>query len=194
MTRYAYHKLKKNEQSNPTWIEDYQQEMVLEHSIDKENLIIEYQPPTEVMCHPESLLRLIDYTLTPNDILMISELEDLGNNTSQIADILNRCHELMIPVVFTSLPDVNLFDMKLNVYNTILTLSEIDKFFKKCINIKRCQVANDNGNLLGRPNGSKHKHLVQKLRSQGYKQIEVSKIIEVSLSTVKRYWNKVIIE
>ena len=187
MTRYAYHRLRDEYQFSSRWVEDYQQEMIHNHSISKENMIIEYQSPTDIQNHPKRLLFLLDHILTPNDLLMIDELEDLGNNTCQIADILKRCHELMIVIAFTSLPNINLFDIKSNLYETVLTLSKIDIVFKNRNKIKRCHIAIRNGNLLGRPNGSKHNNLIKKLKSQGYKQREASEILNISLSTVKRY-------
>lgn len=194
MTCYAYHRVRKAYQISPGWVEDYQQEMIHNHSISKENIIIEYQSPTEIMYHPKGLMNLIDYILTPNDLLMIDELEDLGNSTCQIADTLSRCHELMIPVVFTSSSNKNIFDIKLNLHETIVMLSKIDESLKNRKKIKRCHIAIRNGNLLGRPNGSKYNNLIQKLKSQGYKQKEVAEILDISISTVKRYWNKTIIE
>lgn len=43
--------------------------------------------------------------------------------------------------------------------------------------------------ILGRPEGSKYSHLIQSEKAKHYSQSKVAKILGISISTVKRYWD-----
>ncbi|MGK4088968.1 helix-turn-helix domain-containing protein [Enterobacter hormaechei] len=43
--------------------------------------------------------------------------------------------------------------------------------------------------MQGRPEGSKYSYLIQNEKAKHYSQSKVAKILGISISTVKRYWD-----
>ena len=131
-----------------------------------------------------------------NDIIIASELSRLGRNLLQVMSILHQCMSTGCQV-WTIKDNYRLgADIQSKVLAFAFGLSaEIERSMisqrtKRCLDRLRAE-----GRHIGRNKGSKNKNtklsgkidLIEKLRSQNMKKIQIAKILKVSYATLHRF-------
>ncbi|MDN8693942.1 hypothetical protein Q0M89_14335, partial [Staphylococcus aureus] len=79
------------------------------HPIKREHIILEHQSITDINEPPSQLMYYIDRVFTPDDTLITRTLHDLGNNTQQIAYVIQRCQSLGMKLLFLNDLGQNVF-------------------------------------------------------------------------------------
>ncbi|EPL6453479.1 helix-turn-helix domain-containing protein [Providencia rettgeri] len=193
MGHYAYRCLYHYWELSPSWIERYRQEIADCTFGVINDFIFDYHPITTEKPSRVELFHLLDNVLTPEDTLTINHFHDFGNSISEIVKNLERCQELLLPVYLIRNPGIDVLSSKFGLLEIGKIFSRIESNVNENKKIKRKEIANSNYKLLGRPYGSKFTSEIIRLKQEGYKQKEVARILNISLSTVQRYWRKLFI-
>lgn len=194
MSHYAYIRVRHDDSDALANLEQYTQEIVTFCPEVKDNIIIERQPLLDVKLPPRQLVEHIDHILTPEDTLIIRSLYDIGNNTQQATQILSRCHELGMAVIILNQSITNIFEQKFFLLDVLNLLNDLEESYEGLKLSRRHYISLSQNKSLGRPAGSKYKDYIYELRCKGYKQREIANKLKISLSTIKRHWNKDIFE
>ncbi|MGX4743965.1 helix-turn-helix domain-containing protein [Providencia sp. wls1943] len=194
MSHYAYFRIVQNSSFSLQEIEQCLNDIAGTHPIKREHIILEHQSITDVNELPSQLMYYIDRVFTPDDTLITRTLHDLGNNTQQIAYVIQRCQSLGMKLLFLNDLGQNVFSLNVPLAEILNQLKNIEDNYEKMKLDRRHAIALQQGKILGRPEGSVYKQAIYEMRCKGYKQREVANHFNISLSTVKRYWKKRLFE
>lgn len=129
--------------------------------------------------------------LEEGDVLVVTKLDRLGRNAMDVRSTVELLDSKGIRVHCLALGGVDLTSAAGKM--TMQVLGAVAEFERDLL-IERTQAglerAKSEGKALGRPAATSVEH-VQSLKAEGKSQNEVAAQLEVSLSTVKRLWNKV---
>ncbi|MBD1403011.1 hypothetical protein N4Q63_12310 [Leclercia adecarboxylata] len=133
---------------------------------------------------------LLNKKTVASDTLIVPNLTSIGIDALDIRKVIDLCKRKNLNIIIHSLELLSLNDISSCLDDFILL--DIEKEKRKHKN--RVDKAKKNGNILGRPEGSKHHHEIQELKDAGYSQMKISILLGINLSTVKRNWRNGIIE
>ncbi|EPR7492700.1 TPA: recombinase family protein [Citrobacter amalonaticus] len=133
---------------------------------------------------------LLNKKTVASDTLIVPNLSSIGIDALDIRKVIDLCERKNLNLIIHSLELLSLNDITSFLDDFILL--DIEKEKRKHKN--RIDKAKENGNKLGRPEGSKHHHEIQELKDAGYSQMKISLLLGINLSTVKRNWRNGIIE
>lgn len=153
--------------------------------INKEFAIPEENVAIEIMGYERRILKELIRKMGKGDTLVLTDLNNLGDNINDMLDTLFSC-----------------FKKNINIY-CYHPYSRIEPSEDSCMSfLISVQTRVDIQNLkstrskhrtlkkpLGRKEGSKHKMNIYTLKLKGYKQAQVARHLNISLSTVKRHWS-----
>lgn len=194
MSQYAYIRIAPNSEKNVHEIEERKQNALSMEKIIGRETIVERQHLADIAQPPKELGRYINTIFRSGDTLFTRGLHDLGSNTQQITDVIRRCQARGVSIVFLNDPTRNKPDLNKLLWKLIEQFGNIEEDYKKLKLEGRRKVALRHGKQLGRPSKSMYQFNIYHLRSYGYKQKEVADRLNISLSTVKRYWRKYLLE
>lgn len=194
MSYYAYFRTVKNSQYSPQGLEQSARNTLQENGDIRSQVIIEEQLITEITKLPKNLMEYINNIFKPNDTLLIDSLINLGNNTQQIAYIVQRCQSIGVTIALIDEPHENILRNTVLLGELFYQINNIEDNYEKLKLERRHLIALNQQKQLGRPEGSVYSEAIYRMRQKGFKQREVAKQFNISLSTVKRYWNKRLFE
>lgn len=194
MSHYAYFRVVQNSNFSLQGVEQCLMDIANTYPMERERIIVEQQSVTDITELPKQLMHYIDKVFTPDDTLITRTLYDLGNNTRQIAYAIQRFQSLGMTLVFLDDLDRNILEQNLSLTQVLYQLKTIEDEYEKMKLNRRHAIALQQGKILGRPEGSVYKKDIYEMRCKGYKQREVAKHFNISLSTVKRHWKKRLFE
>lgn len=194
MSHYAYFRVVQNSSFSLQEVEQCLNDIASTYPMEREHIIVEHQSLTDVTELPSQLMHNIDRIFTPDDTLITRTLYDLGNNTQQIAYVIQRCQSLGMRLIFLNDLEQNVLALNVPLAEILHQLKTIEDNYEKMKLDRRHAIALQQGKILGRPEGSIYKQAIYEMRCKGYKQQEVANHFNISLSTVKRYWKKRLFE
>ncbi|EKT64478.1 helix-turn-helix domain-containing protein [Providencia alcalifaciens] len=194
MSHYAYFRTVKNSQYSVQGLEQSARDILQENEDIISQVIIEEQLITEITKLPKNLMKYINNIFKPNDTLLIDSLINLGNNTQQIAYIVQRCQSIGMTIALIDEPHGNILMNTVRLAELFYQINNIEDNYEKLKLERRHLIALNRQKQLGRPEGSIYSEAIYRMRQKGFKQREVAKQFNISLSTVKRYWNKRLFE
>lgn len=194
MSHYAYFRVVQNSHSSLQEVEQCLTDIASTCPMERERIIVEKQSLADITELPMQLMHYIDTVFTPDDTLITRTLYDLGNNTQQIAYVIQRCQSLGMTLLFLDDLGRNVLVRTVPLTEILYQLKNIEENYEKMKLERRHAVALQQGKILGRPEGSVYKNAIYEMRCKGYKQREVAKHFSISLSTVKRHWKKRLFE
>lgn len=134
---------------------------------------------------------MVQNKLEAGDTLVVLKLDRLGRDNIDVQQTVDQLLTKGIRVVCLDLP---VADLSSSEGKLMLQLFSTFAEFERNRIIERTQQglarAKSEGKALGRPPALATQKAVQKAKSEGLSQSAASKALDVSLSTVKRYWNK----
>ncbi|EOG2870645.1 recombinase family protein [Salmonella enterica] len=162
---------------HPTFLE-----IIKEFAIPEENVAI------EIAGANRRILELIN-EMGRGDTLILTDLNNLGGTINDMLNTLFSCF----------IKDINIYCY--HPYSRIEPSAESCMSFlisvQTLIDIQNLKATRSKHRTLkkplGRKEGSKHKLSIYTLKLKGYKQAQVAKLLNISLSTVKRHWSNGII-
>ncbi|EJD6540697.1 recombinase family protein [Providencia rettgeri] len=194
MSHYAYFRTVKNSQYSVQGLEQSARDILQENEDIISQVIIEEQLITEITKLPQNLMKYINNIFKPNDTLLIHSLTNLGNNTQQIVHIVQRCQSIGMAIALIDEPHENILMNKILLGDLFYQINNIEDNYEKLKLERRHLIALNRHKQLGRPEGSVYSEAIYRMRQKGFKQREVAKQFNISLSTVKRYWTKRLFE
>lgn len=194
MSHYAYFRVVQNSHSSLQEVEQCLIDIASTCPMERERIIVEHQSLADITELPKKLMDKIDKLFTPDDTLITRSLYDLGNNTQQIAYVIQRCQSLGMTLLFLNDLGRNILELNISLTEVLSQLKTIEDNYEKMKLDRRHAMALQQGKILGRPEGSVYKKAIYEMRCKGYKQREVAKHFSISLSTVKRHWKKRLFE
>ncbi|MCK1784817.1 recombinase family protein [Pseudomonas sp. TNT11] len=127
-----------------------------------------------------------------SDVLIVTKLDRLGRNAMDVRQTVEHLAASGIRVHCLALGGVDLTCAAGKM--TMQVLGAVAEFERDLL-IERTQQglmrAKSKGKQLGRPIAVKTTERVQRLKVQGYLQIQVASELGIGIATVKRHWNKV---
>ncbi|HIB9763740.1 TPA: recombinase family protein [Klebsiella aerogenes] len=158
-------------------------------AVSPDDVVIEIVDVQKPLSEQRLLKELVTQKINRNDTLIIPHLSCLGRNVEDIEEALFFC-----------------FRKEINIY-CYHSYTRIEPTAESCISfLIAIQTSIDIHNLkstrskyrgmkntLGRKEGSRYKADIVKLKTNGYKQTDVARLLRISISTVKRHWNTTII-
>lgn len=158
-------------------------------AVSPDDVVIEIVDDQKPLSEQRLLKELVTHKINRNDTLIIPHLSCLGRNVEDIEEALFFC-----------------FRKEINIY-CYHSYTRIEPTAESCISfLIAVQTSIDIHNLkstrskyrgmkntLGRKEGSRYKADIVKLKTNGYKQTDVARLLRISISTVKRHWNTTII-
>lgn len=138
--------------------------------------------------------RLID-RLEHGDVLIVSKLDRLGRNAMDVRATVETLDKNGIKVCCLALGGADLTSaagkMTMQVLNAVAE-------FERDLLIERTRAglvrAKSQGTKLGRPAAKETTKSVQNLKSKNMTQTEVAKALGLGIATIKRHWNKAVVE
>ncbi|WP_410481722.1 recombinase family protein [Pseudomonas plecoglossicida] len=128
--------------------------------------------------------------MEPGDILLVTKLDRLGRNAMDVRTTVEQLAERTIKVHCLALGGVDLTSPAGKM--TMSVIAAVAEFERDLL-IERTnsglERAKMQGKKLGRPAATSAEQILS-LKSQGLSQSAAAKMLDVSLSTVKRLWNK----
>ena len=144
----------------------------------------------------ERVLSVVLRKISPNDVLIISEISRMGRNLMQIMSILHLCMERKVKVYAIK----EGYELGDNINSKVLAFAfGLSAEIERALISQRTKEAlarlKANGKKLGRPCGSKkknpklsfHSEFIRKRISEGAKQIEIANDLKVHRHTVKKW-------
>ncbi|AJI95147.1 hypothetical protein BD65_1429 [Yersinia ruckeri] len=186
MSGFFYHLYRNVEEVEELNLKSDIEEVRKALSISSERTLIDSQPLTN---KSNSLEILINRAMNRGDDLVVLDLNSLGSNAEEIQQNIIRCAKKAIRI-HCYFPQKKLTP---TVDGYIFTLL-IPKIQNECrrMNLSALKTRNIT-KVLGRREGSKYRESIELAKRRGLTQSQTSKELEVSISTVKRNWNKGII-
>jgi len=134
---------------------------------------------------------LVDNKLETGDTLVVSKIDRLGRDSIDVQSTILSLSERNIKVVSLDLPTSDLTSPEGKL---MLQMFSAFAEFEKARIIERTQSglrnAKAKGVKLGRPEATDTTAKVQHRKAQGLTQSQTAKVLDISLPTVKRHWNK----
>lgn len=143
----------------------------------------------QAMKRPE-FARLID-RLEPTDTLVVLKLDRLGRDNIDVQQTISTLSKKGIKVVSLDLPthDLTSAEGKL-MLQMFSAFAEFERERIKERTREGLERAKAEGQILGRPKGSKSAVRVRQCQEQNMSQSDTARHLNISLSTVKRHWIK----
>ncbi|MBI6182355.1 hypothetical protein JEQ07_18410 [Serratia proteamaculans] len=186
MPEFLYHLCR-----NVGEVEDQNLKSVIEKvrkalSISSERTLIDSQRSPN---NRESLQYLINRNMSRGDDLVVLDLNSLGNNAEEIQENIIRCAKKAIRI-YCYFPQKKLTPTA-DGYIFTLLLPKIQNECRK-VNLSALKTRNIT-RPLGRREGSKYRESIELAKRRGLTQSQTAKELDISISTIKRNWNKGII-
>ncbi|CNI50654.1 Uncharacterised protein [Yersinia intermedia] len=186
MSRFLYHLYR-----NAKEVEDQNLKLEIEDvrkalSISSERTLIDSQPSPN---KSNSLEILINRGMGRGDDLIVLDLNSLGSNAEEIQKNIIRCAKKAIRI-HCYFPQKKLTPTA-NGYVFTLLLPQIQNECRK-VSLSALKTRNIT-KPLGRREGSKYRANIALAKCRGLTQSQTANELEISISTVKRNWNKGII-
>lgn len=125
-----------------------------------------------------------------SDVLVVTKLDRLGRNAIDVRSTVEFLAAKGVRVHCLALGGVDLTSPAGKM--TMAVIASVAEFERDLL-VERTQAglerAKSEGKKLGRPSSNKGAHVAQ-LKSEGLSQSQVAEELNISLSTVKRLWNK----
>lgn len=129
--------------------------------------------------------------LENGDVLVVSKLDRLGRNAMDVRATIERLANLGVRVHCLALGGVDLTSPAGKM--TMQVLGAVAEFERDLL-VERTQSglrrAKSQGKKLGRPAATNTTQAILRWKADGKSQVQVADILHLSLSTVKRHWNK----
>ncbi|WP_114192234.1 ECF-type sigma factor [Edaphovirga cremea] len=155
-------------------------------SISSERTLIDSQPSPN---KSNSLKILINRGMGRGDDLVVLDLNSLGSNAEEIQENIIRCAKKAIRI-HCYFPQKKLTSTADGYIFTLL----LPKIQNECRKVDLAALKKRNiTKPLGRREGSEYREGIELAKCRGLTQSQTAKELEISISTVKRNWNKGII-
>ncbi|WP_238598070.1 hypothetical protein [Enterobacter hormaechei] len=183
MTHFFYHQCKDSEEAEE--LESKAEVVEIRNAllISSGKTIIDKQPSSDV------LKKLINRDMRKGDDLIILDLNSLGSNAEMIQESIIRCamksiriHCYFAQKKLTPTADGYIFTLLL------------PKIQNECRRMSLASLKTRNIiKPLGRREGSQYRERIELAKRRGLTQSQTAKLLRISISTVKRNWNRGII-
>lgn len=143
--------------------------------------------PAYTLADRKRLVRLLTQDMQRGDILITKSLTCFGNTPEKIQEVLSLSIRQGINICFftsSELPDGD--DIPVVLTGMILPTDIRGKI--PDISIRKIK------RKPGRKEGSIHSKNIRQLKLQGFSQLQTARKLSISLSTVKRHWDKGIVD
>ncbi|HHL2728792.1 TPA: hypothetical protein ACQ4J9_001407 [Yersinia enterocolitica] len=186
MSRFFYHLYRNvgevEDQNLKSEIKDVRKAL----SISSERTLIDSQPSPN---KSNSLKILINRGMGRGDDLVVLDLNSLGSNAEEIQENIIRCAKKAIRI-HCYFPQKKLTPTSDGYVFTLL----LPKIQNECRKVDLAALKKRNiTKPLGRREGSKYRASIALAKCRGLTQSQTANELEISISTVKRNWNKGII-
>ncbi|WP_444878264.1 recombinase family protein [Citrobacter koseri] len=134
---------------------------------------------------------MVEHKLEAGDQLVVLKLDRLGRDNIDVQQTIDMLLERGVKVVSLDLPARDLTSSEGKLIRQMFgAFAEFERNRIRERTLDGLEKAKANGVKLGRKEATDTTHKVQELRSEGLSQSKVAKRLGVSVSTVKRHWNK----
>lgn len=137
---------------------------------------------------------LVDYKLEAGDILVVLKLDRLGRDNIDVQQTIQALNNRGVKLVSL---DIGLTDLSSSEGKLMLQIfSAFAEFERNRIRERThagLERAKAEGKILGRPAAASVLQVLE-LKEKGFSQSTVAQELKVSLSTVKRLWNKQVVQ
>lgn len=134
---------------------------------------------------------LVTYQLEQDDTLIVLKLDRLGRDNIDVQKTIDTLLTRKVKVISLDLPisDLSTSEGKL-MLQMLSAFAEFERNRIKERTKEGLLRAKAEGRRLGRPRATKTTARVQKCRNDGLSQSKTSSVLNISIATVKRHWNK----
>ncbi len=134
---------------------------------------------------------MVEHKLEAGDQLVVLKLDRLGRDNIDVQQTIDMLLERGVKVVSLDLPARDLTSSEGKLIRQMFgAFAEFERNRIRERTLDGLEKAKANGVKLGRKEATDTTQKVQELRSEGLSQSKVAKRLGVSVSTVKRHWNK----
>ena len=134
---------------------------------------------------------MVEHKLEAGDQLVVLKLDRLGRDNIDVQQTIDMLLERGVKVVSLDLPARDLTSSEGKLIRQMFgAFAEFERALIRERQREGLEKAKANGVKLGRKEATDTTQKVQELRSEGLSQSKVAKRLGVSVSTVKRHWNK----
>lgn len=134
---------------------------------------------------------MVEHKLEAGDQLVVLKLDRLGRDNIDVQQTIDMLLERGVRVVSLDLPAHDLTSSEGTLIRHMFgAFAEFERNRIRERTLDGLEKAKANGVKLGRKEATDTTQKVQELRSEGLSQSKVAKRLGVSVSTVKRHWNK----
>lgn len=186
MAYFLYHKCKDLGEAEGVRSKEVVEEIRKALLISSGKTIIDRQLSSD---SPDVLKQLINRDMSKGDDLVILDLNSLGNSAEIIQERIIRCARKSIRI-HCYFPQKKLTPTADGYFLALI----LPMIYDKCrrANLSALKTRNIT-KPLGRREGSKHRDRIELAKRRGLTQSQTAKLLEISISTVKRNWNNGII-
>jgi len=134
---------------------------------------------------------LIEHKIEAGDILVVLKLDRLGRNNIDVQNTINMLIERGIKPISLDLPikDLGSAEGRL-MLQMFSAFAEFERNRIRERSMEGQTRARAEGKRVGRPEAKETTKNVQIYKSRGLSQSKVARVLNISLPTVKRHWNK----
>lgn len=144
----------------------------------------------EALKRPE-FSTLVNHKLEPGDTLVVLKLDRLGRDNIDVQQTISMLMQKDITVVSLDLPSRDLATAEGKLILQMFTaFAEFERNRIRERTREGLERAKKDGKKLGRPKATETFSSVQSAKLEGLSQSQVAGRLSLSLSTVKRHWNK----
>ncbi|MCF2159044.1 recombinase family protein [Escherichia coli] len=134
---------------------------------------------------------MVEHKLEAGDQLVVLKLDRLGRDNIDVQQTIDMLLERGVKVVSLDLPAHDLTSSEGTLIRHMFgAFAEFERNRIRERTLDGLEKAKANGVKLGRKEATDTTQKVQEMRSEGLSQSKVAKRLGVSVSTVKRHWNK----
>ncbi|EJM7152607.1 MULTISPECIES: recombinase family protein [Vibrio] len=143
----------------------------------------------------EKFKLLINHQMENGDMLVVLKLDRLGRDNIDVQNTINLLTEKGVTVVCLDLPvaDLSSAEGKL-MLQMFSAFAEFERNRIRERTKEGIERAKAQGKKLGRPKAYSTTRLVQAKKAEGLSQSKTSHELELGIATVKRHWNKEVID
>ncbi len=139
----------------------------------------------------EMFKQLVDVQMEAGDTLVVLKLDRLGRDNIDIQQTAKLLDDKQINIICLDLPEPDLSSAGGRMmFQMFAVFAEFEKGRIAERTKEGLDRAKAQGKKLGRPVAVKQTEEVQRLKATGLSQSKVAKELQISISTVKRHWNK----